>query len=113
MKTQTNKAATLKTRETNSQTSEDIQTDKLKVVQLPNSYDLLGYPQNVTALLAAHKFSGEICTFVVNAIEAIEDDQFRVELKNELHLFVNKPGNAIQLVRGDDVLYTVHFFVLP
>lgn len=112
-KTPKEKAAQLKAAsDANSNTSEGTQSGKLKTIKLPNTFDLLGYPQNVSALLAAYKFDGNVRTFVQSAIEATDDEQFLIELKNDLMLAVDKPGNAIKLLRGKDTIETLHFSVL-
>ena len=106
------KPAEIKKIEANPNTSEGTQTGELRTIKLPNSFDLLGYPQNVAALLAAHKFSGEIRSFVVSAIEATDDEQFLIELKDKLALAIDRPGNAIRLMRGKSIISTLHFSVL-
>lgn len=86
---------------------------KLKVIKMPNSFDILGYPHNVTALLASHRFCDEVCKFVVEAINETEEDEFIIELKNDMFLLVNRPVNLIEMVKdNNNVIETLHFSVL-
>ena len=104
--------ASLKASDAIPNTSKGTHTGELKTIKLPNLHDQLGYPHNVAALLAAYQFSGDVRTFVVNAIEVADEDQFAIELKHEWNLLVDKPGNTIKLVHDNDVISTLHFSVL-